>query len=143
MPENQHNPARQMSANALAFVGDAVYDLYIRTRMATMHQASTAHALHQRATGYVKAAAQAKIAKQLFGELTEEEQDVFKRGRNAKSHTIPKNADLQEYRHATGFEAVMGYLHMCGNSERLGVLLQKAVEIIEYREPMEQDNTMT
>ncbi|NLN64767.1 MAG: Mini-ribonuclease 3 [Clostridiaceae bacterium] len=120
----------QMSALALAFVGDSVFDLFIRGRLATRKKES-AHQLHMKATRYVKAAAQSKIATALQDNLDEEEKAVFRRGRNAKSSTMPKNANIMDYHRATGFEAVLGYLYLLGRNERLVELLKMAAEVIE------------
>lgn len=120
----------QMSALALAFVGDSVFDLFIRGRLATRKKES-AHQLHMKATRYVKAAAQSKIATTLQDNLDEEEKAVFRRGRNAKSSTMPKNANIMDYHRATGFEAVLGYLYLLGRNERLVELLKMAAEVIE------------
>lgn len=138
MPVNCDIPAGQLSPNVLAFVGDAVFGLYIRTRLARC-SAGSVQAMHKRTTDYVKAAAQAMIAKKLFEHLSEEEQSVFRRGRNAKSTSIPKHAIVQDYRHATGFEALIGWLHLTGSMERLDELLEQAAELIEEAGNNRQD----
>lgn len=120
----------QMNPLVLAFVGDSVFDLFIRSRL-VMKKNESAHKLHVKATAYVKAAAQSRIAAAVLDQLTEEEKAVFRRGRNAKSATIPKNADIQDYRRATAFEAVVGYLYLLGRNERLTQLLNMAAEAIE------------
>lgn len=119
-----------LSANTLAFVGDAVFALYVRERLAR-ELPGTVHRLHQRSTDYVKASAQAQIVQALFGELTEEETAIFKRGRNVKTTTMPRNADMHDYRQATGFESLLGYLHLSEKTDRLMELLNRAAEIIE------------
>ncbi len=123
-------PVSQMNSLVLAFVGDSVFDLFIRSRLAIQKNES-AHKLHVKATGYVKAAAQSKIVAALQGSLSEEEMAIFRRGRNAKSATMPKNADILDYRRATAFEAVIGYLYLLGRNERLLQLLNMAAEAIE------------
>ncbi len=123
-------PISQMNPLVLAFVGDSVFDLFIRSRLA-LQKNESAHKLHVKATGYVKAAAQSKIAAAVQETLDDEEKAIFRRGRNAKSATIPKNADILDYRRATAFEAVVGYLYLLGRNERLLQLLNIAAEAIE------------
>jgi ribonuclease-3 family protein len=122
--------AKQMQPAVLAFVGDAVFNLFIRERL-VMNQKGTSHRFHIMATDYVKAASQSRISKALLDTLTEEEAYIFRRGRNAKSTTIPKNADVQDYKYATALEALLGYLYLTGRSERLNLLMEKAAIIIE------------
>ena len=123
-PEGVH--WKRFSPLALAYVGDAVYDQYVRTVLAMQYPDLNAHALHEMATKVVCAHAQAVALKVLLEDMNEEELRVFKRGRNAHSATVPKNADVVEYRMATGFEAVLGYLHLSGKQERLGQVLALA-----------------
>jgi len=121
---------KQLSPLVLAFVGDAVFNLFIRSRLA-MKKKESAHRMHVRAISYVKASAQSRIISSLHDRLTEEEKEVFRRGRNAKSATVPKHADVLDYRRATAFEAVLGYLYLLGMHERLDEILNMAAEIIE------------
>lgn len=115
---------------ALAFVGDGVYELYVRTRL--MHKGSLqANKLHRLAIQYVKAGAQAASVRAILDKLSEEESAVYRRGRNAKSATVPKNADVAEYRMATGFEALLGYLYLGGRAERLQEIMELACRAIE------------
>ncbi len=114
----------------LAYIGDGVYDLYIRTRL-LKERVTPVHMLHKRTIVYVKAKAQAIVAHKIFERLTEKEQSVLKRGRNAKSATVPKNAELNDYKHATGFEALLGYLYLKKDFYRLKEILIMASEIIE------------
>ena len=110
--------ANTYSPLALAYIGDSIYDLVIRTMV--MNQGSKAVGkMHKEVSGYVNANAQAKIYYAIADQLTEEEQGAFKRGRNANTKSTPKNADLKTYKHATGFEAVLGYLYLQGNMDRL------------------------
>lgn len=121
---------RLMQPAVLAFVGDAVLNLFIRERLVRKRKA-TSHMLHVDATRYVKASSQSRIAKELLGFFTEEEAFVFRRGRNAKSATVPKNADIADYRYATALEAVMGYLYLTKQTERLRLFLERSAAIIE------------
>lgn len=120
-------PAEQLSPLTLAFVGDAVYETYVRTRIAKDVNMQVAK-LHKIAIKYVSAVAQSKIVRAIEHEFTEEEQNVYKRGRNAHSHTSAKNADIVDYRHATGFEALVGYLYLKKSSERLNEILSLAFD---------------
>ena len=108
----------------LAYIGDAVYELYIRTMIAKDANIPVSK-LHKTATSFVKAKAQSETVHKLMEYLTEEEIKVFKRGRNAKSNTSAKNADIVDYRHATGFEALIGYLYLKKDFDRLNEILKK------------------
>lgn len=124
---------RLLQSAVLAFVGDAVFNLFIRERLVRGKKASS-HQLHIDATRYVKAAAQSRIARELQKDFNEDEAYIFRRGRNAKSTTIPKNANLQDYHYATALEAVIGYLYLTNQKERLDGLLEQAASIIERDE---------
>jgi len=120
----------QLSPLVLAFVGDAVFNLFIRSRL-VMQKKESAHMMHVRAINYVKASAQSKIVSRLHDRLNDDEKIIFRRGRNTKSATVPKHADVLDYRRATAFEAVLGYLYLLGMHERLDEILNMAAEIIE------------
>jgi ribonuclease-3 family protein len=113
-----------------AYIGDCVYEQYVRSYLISKPYKSV-HDLHKKATAFVKASAQAEILLHLQDELTAKESDIVRRGRNAHPHTVPKNADIGHYHLATGFEALIGYLHLTENFERLEYILQKSVEIGE------------
>ena len=106
----------------LAYLGDAVYELVIRTRVVNRGNTQV-NKMHRMTAGLVKAEAQAKMYMLLEEELTEEEQAVYRRGRNAKSATMAKHATMRDYRMATGFEALMGWLYLNGRLERLTELV--------------------
>lgn len=106
-----------VSPLVLAFVGDTVYDLFVRT-MLVASSTNGVDKLHKSATKYVCCSAQSDSIKRIEESLTEKEISVFKRGRNAKAHP-PKNADMAQYHNATGLEALVGYLYLSGESERL------------------------
>ena len=115
-----------------AYVGDCIYELFIRMRLINETKLKP-HGLHVEAIKYVKAKAQADILKKMENELTERELEIVKRGRNAENHHIPKNATVQEYMYATGFEALIGYLYLTKQDERLKEILEKCVmKEIEY-----------
>lgn len=120
---------RTFSPLTLAYIGDGVYDLIIRSVVVERANAS-ANKLHQKATKYVKASAQAAMILALQEELSEDEVAVFKRGRNAKSYTVAKNASMTDYRNATGFEALVGYLYLTGQNERILELVKKGTQLI-------------
>lgn len=117
----------QLSPLVLAYVGDAVYELFVRLLVISEGSASV-HVLHKRSTGYVKASAQSDAIRRLFESLTAQEQYIVRRGRNAKSGTVPKNADLTEYKYATGLECLVGYLYLKKEYERLLEVLKKTVD---------------
>ena len=125
--------ARLMQPAVLAFLGDAVFDLFIRERLIRMKK-GTSHQLHIYAIDYVKAASQAKVSKTIMDSFTEDEAYIFRRGRNAKSTTVPKNADVQDYKYATAFEAVLGFLYLTDQPERLNSLMEQAAAIVEKPE---------
>ncbi|MGT2754805.1 Mini-ribonuclease 3 [Streptococcus ovis] len=117
---------------ALAFEGDAVYSLYIRRHLIFQGQTKP-NQLHRLATHYVSAKAQAMlITKMLEAQLlTEKEEEIYKRGRNANTNTKAKNTDIITYKMSTGFEAVMGYLHMTEQIERMEELINWCIETVE------------
>lgn len=117
---------KEHSPLSLAFIGDAVYELYVRCRISGS-KIAPAGKLHKEAVKYVRAHSQAEAIKAIQESLTEEELSIFKRGRNAKSATVPKNADMTDYRLATGFEALVGYLYLEGKTERLTEICKMAM----------------
>jgi ribonuclease III family protein len=116
--------ARGLNPLVLAFVGDAVFEVIVRTVLIYDNRELSAHKLHVKAISYVKAKAQSNALRLIQEKLTEEELSIFKRGRNTKSSTVPKNADVQDYRTATGFEALIGFLYITGQKQRIEELLR-------------------
>ena len=116
--------ANEYSPLALAYIGDAVYELIIRTLVISIGNAPV-NRYHQETKGFVQARAQAKLYNDVEEILTAREQDIFRRGRNAKSGSVAKNADIITYRHATGIETLIGYLYIDGQIERI-------IEIMKY-----------
>lgn len=108
---------RMMSPLQLAYVGDACYELMVRTFL--LDKNLSVNLLHKKTTGYVKAKAQAEIVHKLEEVLNEEEKDIIRKGRNTKTNSNPKNADLIDYKYATGFEALFGYLYLTNQDLRL------------------------
>ena len=121
---------RTYSPLTLAYIGDAIFELVVRTVLVERKN-TQAEKLHKAATKVVKAETQAKMIEAIKEDLTEEELAVFKRGRNAKAMTRAKNATMSEYRRATGFEALMGYLYLKGEIERMIELIHLGVEKAE------------
>ena len=123
---------RTLSPLTLAFVGDCVYDLILRTVIVERHNASP-NRLHREKSRLAKAPSQAEMAEALQEHLTPEEETVYRRGRNAKSHTTAKNASVLDYRKATGLEALYGWLYLSGQEERLLQLLRLSLDELGWR----------
>lgn len=118
---------RTYSPLTLAYIGDGIYDLVIRSLVVAKGN-TRAGELHKRTSQIVKAHTQAEMMEVLLPLLSEEEEDIYRRGRNAKSATMAKNATMSDYRKATGFEALMGWLYLKDDFERLVELIKKGVE---------------
>ena len=132
LPRNE-NPmttkqARELNPLVLAYVGDGVHTLYVRLQELGK-TTGKADKLHKAVTSRVKAEAQAKSMQSIADMLTQEEDDIFHRARNAHSHSMAKNASVFDYRLATGFEAVIGYLYLTGQCDRLEYLLTQSYQI--------------
>ncbi len=121
-PDISDEEIDSMSSLALAHVGDAVFELLIRT-WACKNKALTSENMHKTAVSYVNAHAQAEFSKKILGFLSDEEMRVFKRGRNAKSGSVAKNADIITYKHATTFEALIGYLYLKNQIKRIDTII--------------------
>ncbi len=119
--------ANKMSNLGLAHLGDAVYELLVRTWLCE-HGKCTSKGLHHAAVAYVNAPRQAQMVEKLMPSLTDEEQAVYKRGRNAKVNSVPKNADIGQYHAATGLEALLGYLYLRGRIDRINELFDIMME---------------
>lgn len=122
----------QMNTTVLAYLGDAVYELYIREHVIHTGKIRTDF-LHRESVRYVRASAQAKIIRELFDTLPQEQQALVKRARNHKSATKPKNADPVEYKWATAFEALVGYLYLSEKKDELTALLENALRVIDQK----------
>ncbi|WP_096202379.1 Mini-ribonuclease 3 [Bacillus sp. FJAT-45350] len=124
----------QLNALALAYMGDSILDTYVRYHLIALGKVRP-QKLHQEATRYVSAKAQARVLRTMLEEefFSNEEQSVILRGRNAKSGTIPKNTDHNTYRHSTAYEAILGYLYLTNKYERVDEIIRKMFEIIEER----------
>ena len=117
----------QISTLGLAHIGDGVFELMVRSWL-VLHGKATNRGLHKATVGYVAAPAQAKRAERILPLLTEEESDVFRRGRNTNTNTIPKAASREEYQTATALEALFGWLYLKGESGRLNELFDVMME---------------
>ncbi|MGN0771540.1 MAG: Mini-ribonuclease 3 [Christensenellales bacterium] len=115
--------AAQMSPLALAYIGDSVHTLYVRTGL-SLSTGSKPNQLHTVVSDMVKASAQAGKMQEILPLLSQEEAEIYHRGRNAKVHTIAKSASVADYKQATGFECLIGYLYLVGNSKRIEELLK-------------------
>lgn len=119
------NILREYSAIVLAYIGDAVFELAVRTHIVAAGNRKVKD-IHHDTVEMVKAESQARVIRQIYDELNEDEQDIVMRGRNSKS-TPPKHADPQDYKMSTGFEALLGYLYLKGDDKRLEELVDKVL----------------
>ncbi len=119
--------ASQYSPLSLAYLGDSVLDLMVKNRFVVSSNKQT-YKYHKDVTAIVKAVNQAKFVDEIMSELSEEEIDIYKRGRNATTHSKAKNATMSEYRKATGLEALFGYLYLKGDNARINFLVDKMIE---------------
>ena len=113
-----------MSPLTWAYIGDAVYELFIRNKLINETNLKP-HKLHIEAIKYVKAKSQAEKLNEIYEILTDEEKDIVRRGRNTQNHHLPKNSNVQEYMYATAFEALIGYLYLTKQHSRLKEILAK------------------
>lgn len=125
---NMKQQPSQYSPLVLAHIGDAVYEVYVRTRVLSENPDLPAHKLHVNTIKIVKAHAQSNSINALIDILEEDETSIYKRGRNAKSGTVPKNADLNDYKRATGLESLVGYLYLLDKHKRLEEIMSIAYE---------------
>ena len=119
----------QMSPLVWAYIGDSVYEQYIRNYLVTNTKYKP-HKLHIEATKFVKASAQASILLKLENVLTEEEKEIVRRTRNTENHHVAKNASVQDYMYATAFEGLIGYLHLTKQKERLSQILELSLKCV-------------
>lgn len=117
---------QMLSPLVWAYVGDAVYELYVRTKLINNSNAKP-HKLHIESIKYVKASAQANNLEKIDSILSEEEKDIVRRGRNVQNHHVAKNASVADYAYATAFEALIGYLYLTHQDERLNEILKECI----------------
>ena len=125
--EKDEQEINQLSPLTWAYVGDCVYELYIRTKFVNETRLKP-HELHIKAISYVKAKAQAEMLQNIYENLSDEEKDIVRRGRNAENHHLPKNANVQEYMYSTAFEALIGYLYLCKKEQRVKEIIELALK---------------
>lgn len=119
----------QLSPLTWAYVGDCIYELYIRTYLVNTTNLKP-HKLHIESIKYVKAGAQAKALKEIMDILSEEEKNIVRRGRNTENHHIPKNSSVEEYAYSTAFEALIGYLYLTKNINRVKEVIEAVINNI-------------
>ncbi len=117
-----------MSPLTWAYVGDSIYEMYVRTYLSNKTNLNP-HKMHVLSIKYVKASAQASILKKL--ELTEDEQEIVRRGRNTENHHLPKHASAEEYMYSTAFEALIGYLYLTKQNDRLKTILKNCIDLVD------------
>ena len=121
--EKNEIDVNMLSPLTWAYVGDAIYELYVRTNLVNNTKLKP-HKLHIESIKYVKAKAQADILKRIEEHLTDEEKDIVRRARNAENHHLPKNADPADYMYSTAFEGLIGFLYLTKKDERLKEILK-------------------
>lgn len=127
MNEELERKVNELSPLTWAYIGDAVYELYIRENLANNTKLKP-HKLHIESIKYVKASAQAEILKSIEEELTEREKEIVRRGRNTKNHHLPKNAEVNDYMYSTAFEGLIGYLYLTKQENRLNEILKRCID---------------
>ncbi len=125
--EKDIQDAKMLSPLVWAYVGDAVYELFVRT-MLTNNSNAKPHKLHMQSIKYVKAKAQADILKKIDENLTDEEKDIVRRGRNTENHHVAKNSNVADYSQSTAFEALIGYLYLTKQDIRLKEILNMCID---------------
>ena len=125
--EKDINDAKLLSPLVWAYIGDSVYELFIRTKL-TNNSNAKPHKLHIESIKYVKAKSQAEILKRISNKLNEEEKDIVRRGRNTENHHIAKNANVADYTQSTAFEALIGYLYLPKQDNRLEEILNMCID---------------
>ncbi|MNH92442.1 Mini-ribonuclease 3 [compost metagenome] len=128
-PYLSSKPARLLPPLALAYIGDAIFEVAVRQYVISRPNLRPHH-LHVQSTKFVSAKAQATLLSLIEPELTETEHDVVRQGRNAKSGSVPKNANVIDYRHATAFEALIGYLYYGGEQDRMIYLITRGLDLM-------------
>ena len=127
--EKDEQEINQLSPLVWAYVGDCVYELYVRIYLVETTKLNP-HKLHIEAIKYVKAGAQCNALERIMDILTDEEKDIVRRGRNVQNHHLPKNSNIQEYMYATAFEGLIGCLYLSKKFERVKYIIEKAIELM-------------
>ncbi len=126
MNEELEKRINELSPLTWAYIGDAVYELYIRNNLVNTTKLKP-HRLHIESIKYVKASAQAEVLKKIEEELTECEKEIVRRARNTKNHHLPKNAEVNDYMYSTAFEGLIGYLYLTKQIDRLNEILKECI----------------
>lgn len=126
----KENDIKSYSPLILAYIGDAVYEIIIRTIVVSDGNTQV-NKMHKKSSNLVKAETQANIIKAIMDDLSEEELGYYKRGRNAKSYTSAKNASISDYRMATGFEVLIGYLYLTGQTDRMTEIVKLGLSKVQ------------
>ncbi len=131
MEDKKYNikDAKMLPPLVLAYIVDSVFELFIREKLVSSGIRNV-HKLHVNAITYVRAKSQSFMVHELADILTPDEQEIVRRGRNANTHTHPKNADISDYRYATGFESLIGYLYLTNQTERMSHILERSFELM-------------
>ncbi|MGE7933742.1 Mini-ribonuclease 3 [Viridibacillus arvi] len=142
--ELRNQDVKQLNALALAYMGDAVLEIAVREHLLRSGRVKP-NILHKEATHYVSAKAQSSVIHRMMDEefFSEEEMAVLKRGRNAKSGSVPKNTDVQTYRYSSAYEAVIGSLYLTGQMDRVNEIIQYTINIIEESKGVSKDDGRT
>ena len=125
--EKDLQDAKMLSPLVWAYVGDSVYELFVRTKL-TNNSNAKPHKLHIESIKYVKAKAQADILKKIQDSLSDDEKDIVRRGRNTENHHVAKNSNVADYSQSTGFEALIGYLYLTKQDDRLEEILNMCID---------------
>ena len=125
--EKNEQEINQLSPLTWAYIGDCIFELYIRTKLVNETKLKP-HELHLQAINFVKAKSQAEMLRKIQDILTDEEKDIVRRGRNTENHHLPKNANVQDYMYSTAFEALIGYLYLCKKEKRVKEIIELAIK---------------
>lgn len=125
----QKEDVNRLSPLVLAYLGDTVYEIYVRT-MIVSNENMSVHKLHMKSIKFVSAKSQANIVRSIMGRLEDDELEIIRRGRNAKAGTMPKNVSVIDYKYATGYEALIGYLYLLKNYKRLDEIFEMSIDVV-------------
>ena len=122
--DREKEEVNMLSPLVWAYVGDSIYEVYIRTNLVNKTNLKP-HKLHIESIKYVKAQSQASFLQRIYDDITDEEKEIVRRGRNTENHHLPKNCNVQDYMYSTAFEALIGYLYLTGKNNRLKEIFSK------------------
>jgi len=133
--KKDESDVNQMSPLTWAYIGDCVFELFIRTKLVNETRLKP-HELHVKSINYVKAKSQCDMLKNIYDDLTDDEKDIVRRGRNAENHHLPKNSNIEEYTYSTAFEGLIGYLYLCKKHSRVKEIIEIAIKSIDFSKKM-------